>query len=197
MNRKKLIAFSISLAMTVVPVTPAAAAGAEQNTEGLQNAVLDLEFENSLEDSSGKGNNGTLSSGEAEYVDGVVGKGLKMNGSSYVNLGNSTDLQPENLTLSFWIRPDSDMKGEELISWNKNEWYTDGWYLSSENDNTPLTLSVGPAKTNGQPYRVSVSGKRSEFLPTGEWTHIAVTYDKDSKEICFYRNGVKCSTVTT
>lgn len=34
MNRKKLIAFSISLAMTVVPVTPAAAAGAEQNTEG-------------------------------------------------------------------------------------------------------------------------------------------------------------------
>ncbi len=56
MNRKKLIAFSISLAMTVVPVTPAAAAGAEQNTEGLQNAVLDLEFENSLEDSSGKGN---------------------------------------------------------------------------------------------------------------------------------------------
>ena len=46
-----------------------------------------------------------------------------MNGSSYVNLGNSTDLQPENLTLSFWIRPDSDMKGEELISWNKNEWY--------------------------------------------------------------------------
>lgn len=27
MNRKKLIAFSISLAMTVVPVTPAAAAG--------------------------------------------------------------------------------------------------------------------------------------------------------------------------
>ena len=147
MNRKKLIAFSISLAMTVVPVTPAAAAGAEQNTEGLQNAVLDLEFENSLEDSSGKGNNGTLSSGEAEYVDGVVGKGLKMNGSSYVNLGNSTDLQPENLTLSFWIRPDSDMKGEELISWNKNEWYTDGWYLSSENDNTPLTLSVGPANT--------------------------------------------------
>lgn len=197
MNRKKLIAFSISLAMTVVPVTPAAAAGAEQNTEGLQNAVLDLEFENSLEDSSGKGNNGTLSSGEAEYVDGVVGKGLKMNGSSYVNLGNSTDLQPENLTLSFWIRPDSDMKGEELLSWNKNEWYTDGWYLSSENDNTPLTLSVGPAKANGQPYRVSVSGKRSEFLPTGEWTHIAVTYDKDSKEICFYRNGVKCSTVTT
>ncbi len=35
MNRKKLIAFSLSLAMTVVPVTPAAAAGAEQNSEGL------------------------------------------------------------------------------------------------------------------------------------------------------------------
>lgn len=54
MNRKKLIAFSLSLAMTVVPVTPAAAAGAEQNSEGLQNAVLDLGFENSLEDSSGR-----------------------------------------------------------------------------------------------------------------------------------------------
>ncbi len=53
---------------------------------------------------------------------------------------------------------------------------------SSENDNTPLTLSAPPAKTNGQPYRVSVSGKEKRILPT-ESGHIAVTYDKDTKEI--------------
>ena len=30
-----------------------------------------------------------------------------------------------------------------------------------------------------------------------EWTHVAVTYDKETKEICFYRNGTKCKTSIT
>ncbi len=89
--------------MTVVPVTPAAAAGAEQKYRRPSGWVLDLGFKrNSLEDSSGKGNNGTLSSGEAEYVDGVVGKGLKI--KSYVNLGNSTD-SPAGKFILFVLDP--------------------------------------------------------------------------------------------
>lgn len=96
------------------------------------------------------------------------------------------------------MKPNKDMgNGEQLITWNKNEYFTDGWYLSMENGNRPLTLSVGPAANNGQPYRVSVDGNRSEFFPVGEWTHVAVTYDKETKDIRFYRNGKECATSIT
>ena len=96
------------------------------------------------------------------------------------------------------MKPNKDMgNGEQLITWNKNEYFTDGWYLSMENGNRPLTLSVGPAANNGQPYRVSVDGNRAEFFPVGEWTHVAVTYDKETKDIRFYRNGKECATSIT
>ena len=58
-------------------------------------------------------------------------------------------------------------------------------------------MSVGPAANNGQPYRVSVDGNRAEFFPVGEWTHVAVTYDKETKDIRFYRNGKECATSIT
>ena len=132
------------------------------------------------------------------YAEGIKGQGLSLDGKSYVKLGTEEDLQPENLTLSFWMKPNKDMgNGEQLITWNKNEYFTDGWYLSMENGNRPLTLSVGPAANNGQPYRVSVDGNRAEFFPVGEWTHVAVTYDKETKDIRFYRNGKECATSIT
>lgn len=159
--------------------------------------MLNLSFDGSLKDSGGA-HGVTMGRGAENYAEGIKGQGLSLDGKSYVKLGTEADLQPENLTLSFWLKPNKDMgNGEQLISWNKNEWYTDGWYLSMENGNRPLTLSVGPAATNGQPYRVSVDGNRAAFFPTGEWTHVAVTYDKETKEICFYRNGTKCKTSIT
>ena len=124
-------------------------------------------------------------------MDGVNGgQALSLSGSTYVNLGKDESLQPENLTLSFWINPNETLTGEQIISWNKNEWWTDGWYLSSLNDNTPLTLSIGPANQGGQPYNVKVSGNRAEFFPAGEWTHIVVTYDSTTKDVQMYRNGI-------
>ena len=90
MKRKRIIAFLLSTVMVTSMGLPAAAA--ESGTETLQNQVLNLKFEDNLNDSSGKGNNGTISLGDAEYVEGISGKALKLNGDKYVNLGTSTDL---------------------------------------------------------------------------------------------------------
>ncbi len=187
--KKRILAFLLSVAMVVTSAVPALAA----ETDTLTNQVLSLSFEENLEDTSGKGNNGTMT-GTETYVEGVVGKALQFNGKSYVDLGTSTDLQPENLTVSFWLKPSSTMVGEQMITWNKNEWYTDGWYLSSLNDNAPLVASIGPAATGGQPYQIQVPGNRAEFFPAGEWTHVAVTYNSATKDVKFYRNGVECAT---
>lgn len=187
------MAVLLSAAMLVTPLSPLSVEAAD----GLTGQVLNLSFDGSLKDSGGA-HGVTMGRGAENYAEGIKGQGLSLDGKSYVKLGTEADLQPENLTLSFWLKPNKDMgNGEQLISWNKNEWYTDGWYLSMENGNRPLTLSVGPAATNGQPYRVSVDGNRAAFFPTGEWTHVAVTYDKETKEICFYRNGTKCKTSIT
>ena len=193
MKRGKSMAVLLSAAMLVTPLSPLTV----EAEGGLTGQVLDLSFDGSLSDPAGS-HAVVMGRGAENYAEGIKGQGLSLDGKSYVKLGTEADLQPENLTLSFWLKPNKDMgNGEQLISWNKNEWYTDGWYLSMENGNRPLTLSVGPAATGGQPYRVSVDGNRAEFFPTGEWTHVAVTYDRETKEICFYRNGTKCKTSIT
>lgn len=166
MKKGKSMAVLLSAAMLVTPLSPLTVEAAE----GLTGQVLNLSFDGSLEDVGGA-HGVTMGKGAENYVEGIKGQGLSLDGKSYVKLGTEEDLQPENLTLSFWLKPNQDMgNGEQLISWNKNEWYTDGWYLSMENGNRPLTLSVGPGGDNGQPYRVSVDGNRAEFFPTGEWT---------------------------
>lgn len=193
MKRGKSMAMLLSAAMLVTTLSPLTAEAAE----GLTNQVLDLSFDNSLKDPAGA-HGVTMGKGTENYAEGIKGQGLSLDGKSYVKLGTEEDLQPENLTLSFWMKPNKDMgNGEQLITWNKNEYFTDGWYLSMENGNRPLTLSVGPAANNGQPYRVSVDGNRAEFFPVGEWTHVAVTYDKETKDIRFYRDGKECATSIT
>lgn len=170
--------------------------GSGDEEEGLTGQVLDLEFEDNLTDGTGKNTDIQISGSGYSYVDGQnSGKALSLNGANtYVDLGNNTELQPDKLTLSFWIKPNGDWgSGEQVIAWNKNEYTTDGWYLSSENAETPLALSAGPGA--GQPYKISVKGDRAEFFPVDEWTHIVVTYDSETKEAAIYRNGLPQDTV--
>ena len=165
------------------------------DSQTLTGQVLDLEFEDNLTDGTGKNNDIEFSGNGHSWVEGANGgKALSLTGGTYVDLGTNKELQPANLTLSFWIKPNATLTGEQIITWNKNEWWTDGWYLSSLNDTTPLTFSIGPANQEKQPYNIKVSGSRSEFFPVGEWTHIVVTYDSSTKEAQIYRNGLAQAT---
>ena len=179
--------FIVSAAAPAIP-----AASVKAATESLQNQVLDLEFEDNVDDSSGKGNNGTITGDNSAYIEGVVGKALKLSGNTRVDLGKSADLQPKNLTLSFWVKPNETMTGEQIFTWNKVAYNTDGWYLSSLSDKKPLVLSIGPG--GSQPYTISVTADRAAFFPTDQWTHVAVTYDSETKNVAMYRNGVKQET---
>lgn len=155
----------------------------------VEDLALNLAFEDNLTD--GSANAFEVSGNKAvTYAQGVKGKAVSLDGSTYLNLGTNGKLSPSKLSLSFWINPSEKMVGERTITWNKKQWYSDGWYLMSENDTTPLALSVGPAAAEGQPYKISLSGDRSKFFPVGEWTHILVTYDSDTKEAAIYRNGI-------
>ncbi|MGO4501087.1 beta-L-arabinofuranosidase domain-containing protein, partial [Paenibacillus sp. 2RAB27] len=148
---------------------------------------LELKFENNISDSSSNAVQGVLN-GTPKYVDGKVGKALQLNGTNnYIDLGTSSALQPQNLTVSFWVKPDSTLTGENMIMWNKpsGNWMGEGWYLSILSDTVPLKLSTGTSIQEAY-----VTGDRSSFYPVGEWTHIAVTYDNATKNVGIYRNGI-------
>jgi DUF1680 family protein len=185
--RKKLpYMLSVAMAANIASSFPAAnmpvyAAGLEDSKQ------LDLKFEDDIVDSSKNGIAGTLN-GTATYVPGQVGKALQLNGTNnYIDLGTSSLLQPENLTVSFWIKPDATLVGEQMIMWSKPDgaWSGEGWYLSALRDDVPLKLSTGTAVQEAY-----VSGNRSEFFPVGQWTHIAVTYDSATRNVAIYRNGM-------
>lgn len=185
-----MLVLAVALA-TLVSVRPAAALELSVGAP-----VLDLAFEDSLVDASSlahpvtaKAPNGAPPS--VTYVPGVTdgSKAVKLT-NTYLDLGAGTDLQPSSLSLSFWLRPDGAMTGEEVITWNKQAYNSDGWYLSSENNTVPLALSVGPS--TGQPYKVRVSASdRAAFFPANTWTHIVVTFDEVTKQVRFYRNGLQ------
>ncbi|MGN0353305.1 MAG: beta-L-arabinofuranosidase domain-containing protein [Roseburia sp.] len=186
--KKRILGFVMVLTMLVMELGVAKMdVRAEENLE--EKKVLELSFEENLEDTSGTENHGTLNK-EATYGEGVSGKALFFDGETYLDLGNSTTLQPENLTFSVWVKADENLSGEHMIAWMKpsGNYQGKGWYLSCLDDNTPLKLSVG--ESSGQPMECYVSGKRSEFFPVGEWVHIAVTYNSDAQVAAIYRNGV-------
>lgn len=189
---KRITALMLSASMIIagfngITLDSSKALGAEVKLADTK--VLELKFENNATDSSGKGNNGTLNN-SGEYVEGVSGKGIKLGGKTYIDLGKSTDLQPENLTVSTWVKADGALAGENMITWFKpnGNYKGKGWYLTSLDDSTPIKISIG--ESSGQPMEAYVSGSRSQFFPAGEWVHIVVTFDAATQKVAIYRNGI-------
>ncbi|ANY68649.1 hypothetical protein BBD42_20865 [Paenibacillus sp. BIHB 4019] len=187
LKRKKL-SYMLSLALAANLATGFSPLGSSANAADLDAAKqLELKFEDSIADTSPNGIAGTLN-GPATYVEGQVGKALQLNGTNnYIDLGPSSALQPDHLTVSFWVKPDAELSGEHMIMWNKpsGAWNGEGWYLSLLSNEIPLKLSTGTAVQESY-----VAGDRRAFFPVGQWTHIAVTYDSASKNVAIYRNGI-------
>ncbi len=204
MKGRKFLAgvLAAAVAFTGLPSQPLYAAGLAEEAavgEAMQaeradeeTAQLKLSFEDNLADASGKSVEVKENNGKVSYTEGIKGKAALFDGKTSLDLGTGEGLSPANLTLSFWIKPPEGGMGdgEQIITWSKNEWYTDGWYLGTQKER-PLQLSVGPAQREGQPYMLQVNGDRDTFFPPNQWTHIAVTYDSGSKSAVVYRNGVK------
>lgn len=195
---KKILAalLAAAVAVTGLPMPQLHAEGPQ--TEASPRAVteapvLELKFEDNLADTSASNTQVTAKkkagedvSGSMSYVDGRNGgKALSFDGSTYLDLGKDEALSPGKLTLSLWIKPNADITGEQVITWNKWNWDQDGWYLSLNANTGAIVLCVGGD------YQAMVAGDVNALFPTGEWTHLAVTYDSDTKKALVYRNGIQ------
>lgn len=187
---RRVVALATATLLTaggLAVVAPTAAVAAPLSIESAK--VLDLRFDGSLADASSSAASLSMQKGTAAYGTGIDGQAFNFNGGNAVRLGTASYLQPADLTVSFWFKPNAAMSGEQVFAWAKTVYNSDGWYLTSESATSPLVLSIGPS--TGQPYKVAVDAARADFFPTGQWTHVAATYDKATKAVNFYRNGVR------
>ncbi len=157
--------------------------------------VLDLAFEGSVADSSASAHPTQLKGRDNAAPQVSYGPGsrdgsqaITFGGNTYLDLGASTKLLPTSLSLSFWVNPGTGMSGEQIITWNKGAYNSDGFYVSSVSNTNPLLLSVGKASGTPREYRVAASD-RASFFPANAWTHIVVTFDEGTKATKIYRNG--------
>lgn len=198
---RKAVSLLLAGAMMLGCADPLVPQAAESNGRADADAlsaakVLELKFDGNVEDSSASklpvasyGKDGQQK--EANFVEGVAGSALSLDGSTYLDLGTSEKLQPENMTVSFWVKATKSLSGEHIIMWNKpsGAWDGQGWYLSCLDNNVPLKLSVGSNKNGEVLTEYAVNADRAAFFPVGEWVHIAITYNGADGKVVFYKNG--------
>ncbi len=160
----------------------------EPETEPQKELVLRYTFDEGkgtiITDSSPKGNEGELNGGEPNWIEGVNGSALQFNGeTNFIDVGNSQELQPSNITVSYWMKRTGEM-GKNNIFWAKPDggWNQEGWYLTYDSGYSSFMVVDGF-------NRFYVDESADEFLPLNEWTHVVATFDSDTKEAAIYKNG--------
>jgi hypothetical protein len=118
-------------------------------------------------------------------VPGKLGNALSLEGSNFVILGESTDWQIQQMTISLWIKPNvsiSQMNTYTSLFHSLDYVNNTGFYFGTLGNSNELHFML----MNGG----SVEDRKIVTSPensVGEWVHVAVVYDGDSMII--YRNG--------
>ncbi len=151
--------------------------------------VGEWDFENNVQDTSGNGNNGILY-GNVTFAPGKVGQALYFNGyNNYVDIPNNGMLNPGSISISFWIKPDSDTSIDgQIISKFTN---TVAGYFVEVGDPTKkwIRFSVPNGITNPNFH------SEPNSILYGQWSHVVVT--KDSSNVAtIYINGFEVATTT-
>lgn len=159
----------------------------------MQAALVDYyQFENNLTDSAGR-MDGSERGTTMTYVAGPSGFGqaLSFNGTdNYVVIGaDSTVLNGNQMTLALWMydnQPSTVDHFPGLITraWNTtdlNDWTFRRYNFDSYSIYDTAQFGIGPSYS-------ATATTMTEASLSGQWVHLAVTYD--SGEVTYYVNGV-------
>ena len=124
-------------------------------------------------DSSGNGNDGTLS-GDVEWTAGQIGNALQFNGNGWVNCGDILTLT-QTLTITCWVNP-------AVLSGDRGFVTREAAYAFKSSGNALRFTTPGILDYTGS----------NTILQTNTWQHVAVTFVPNQTQGCvFYLNGVE------
>ncbi len=152
--------------------------------------VAHYKLDGNLKDSSGNGHDGTLAGDPnlpAKYVAGPTGLGQGMlfdgtGGHQNVELGTfNPSAATGKITIALWAKWDGASDQWQGLIGKRDGWALDNmmWHVEVNRDNG----TIGFARYDSYPN----SGGAT--LPTGVWTHVAVTFDGTTAR--FYINGAE------
>jgi hypothetical protein len=153
-----------------------------------------------LEDSSGKGNNGTLVGGTAGYTfpSGKVGKALALAkaGSGYLSVPPAVFANATDLTIATWVNVTTSQNWQRVFDVGvnaklANNTSTGTKYMNfvPKNDGTNLTFAISKDGYGSEQLLTSTA------LATGTWKHVVVVLG--SGQGILYVDGAAVSTSGT
>ena len=133
-------------------------------------------MENNVEDSSGNGYHGTVV-GDPVYIDGHVGSALEFDGTSsqYVDMGTVNPTEATGrLSVSLWAKWNG-LNGQYQGLIGKR----DTWSAANMMWQIEANIDTGVIRFQ----REGLADVTATDLPTGEWTHVAVTFDGTTAKV--------------
>lgn len=155
--------------------------------------VLDLPFEGTANDVSGRNNNGTLIGGTT-YAAGRTGQALVLNGTQYVSLGQPADLQfgtATDFTIAAWVKSSGPWTADPALISNKN-WDSGantGWFLGGQQDASTWQWNFKGTATTRRDFDAG------GVINDGGWHHTAVSHRRTGAAE-FYHDGTLIGSVS-
>lgn len=128
-------------------------------------------------DSSGNENNGSIV-GSANFVSGQIGNALSFDGSNYINVPDSSNLDlGENYSISLWTNPNNLPTWQCMVERGSSASNRMGLWLN----NDQITFETS---NNGGNW-----WNTSSTISTGQWHHIVATHEGTTDTESIYVNG--------
>ncbi|SHF40332.1 LamG-like jellyroll fold domain-containing protein [Lactonifactor longoviformis] len=210
MKRKKYVRF-LSLVLTsalvgqtmLIPVWAEGENGEQvsAHNEQMPDPIFEMDFE-SLTEETGTEVTDSFAAGEQMVTvhDKVTvkegyngGKAVLLDNTSgntgYLTVPNTDELNPQDITVSVWLKRTSGTNKEGRVLWNKemketdrDAWKSDGWFLGWTSGEAMALV------TDGANMAVQ-KGNSEELLPKDKWTNITATFDSATGEHIIYKDG--------
>lgn len=122
---------------------------------------------------------------DIDFVNGKSGDALKFDGEdTSFEIPAGANLASKDITISYWFKRTGELKGNNSLIWAKDEasYNGKGFYT-----NYPVGDGYSSFFVLDGFNAFYVAQNPNDFLPLNEWTHIAVTWDSDSKTGKIYK----------
>ena len=145
-------------------------------------------FDNSVDDETGNGNDGSLT-GDPNYLTGKVNEGLFFDGSdTFVDLPDGFSNFSGGMTLTLWAQPTAAGNYARFIDWGNGP-SSDNIFFCRVGSSATLGFNVYIGDT------ASTRVEASNALELNVWQFFAVTMD-NTGDVVIYKNGMPVATGT-